>query len=72
MKSDLEKIMRDAIKVKFTQNAHLKQLLLSTKNHSLVQLKPNDNLWGTGPAGKGSNLLGVALQDLRIELSSVQ
>ncbi len=60
--------MREAVRAKFTQSESLKQLLLATHPHPLVQLKPGDDVWGTGPSGKGQNLLGVILQNLRSEL----
>eukprot|EP00012_Vannella_robusta_P001054 CAMPEP_0206184804 /NCGR_PEP_ID=MMETSP0166-20121206/1431_1 /ASSEMBLY_ACC=CAM_ASM_000260 /TAXON_ID=95228 /ORGANISM="Vannella robusta, Strain DIVA3 518/3/11/1/6" /LENGTH=189 /DNA_ID=CAMNT_0053599879 /DNA_START=497 /DNA_END=1063 /DNA_ORIENTATION=- len=50
-----EDIMRVAVHAKFTQHESLKTLLLSTKNFPLVQIKPGDAFWGTGPDGKGRN-----------------
>ncbi|KAJ3268356.1 hypothetical protein HDV01_003095 [Terramyces sp. JEL0728] len=61
-------VMRKGIRAKFTQNFDLKQLLLSTGNHPLVQVKPSDSFWGTGKRGDGRNMLGVLLQQLRKEL----
>lgn len=60
-----EEIMRKAVTAKFTQNENLKSLLLSTKDFPLVQIKPGDNYWGTGPSGDGKNVLGKILMELR-------
>ena len=60
-------VMRKAIYAKFTQDPALKELLLSTHNHPLVHIK-GDPFWGSGHDGRGQNLLGTLLQDLRAEL----
>jgi ribA/ribD-fused uncharacterized protein len=60
--------MKQAVTAKFTQHENLKQLLLATSPHPLVQLKPGDGVWGSGPSGNGENLLGVILQELRHQL----
>ena len=61
-------VMRKAVKAKFTQNEPLRDMLLSTKDFPLVQLKPDDGFWGTGKQGTGRNMLGQLLMDLRREL----
>ena len=58
-------VMRKAVRAKFTQNEVLKDLLLSTGNHPLVQVKPGDWFWGTGADNNGKNMLGVLLMELR-------
>lgn len=71
MRNDWEReksvAMRKAIHAKFSQHLDLKELLLSTFPHKLVQIKPGDPCWGTGNDGKGQNLLGVLLMELREE-----
>jgi len=62
-------VMRTAIKAKFTQSTELRELLLSTGAHPLVQLKPDDQFWGSGWNGQGQNMLGVLLMELRDELN---
>jgi ribA/ribD-fused uncharacterized protein len=57
-------VMQAAVKAKFS-SPELRDLLLSTGGHRLVQLKPSDDFWGTGPEGDGRNQLGVLLQNLR-------
>ena len=58
-------VMRKAVHAKFTQNQALKELLLSTGDHPLVQIKPGDWFWGTGPDNNGKNMLGELLMELR-------
>ena len=58
-------VMRKAVRAKFTQNQGLKELLLSTGDHPLVQVKPGDWFWGTGPDNNGKNMLGELLMELR-------
>jgi len=64
---------------KFSQNASLKQFLLSTGNAVIVEASPYDAVWGIGldaqapgiedPATwNGENLLGFALMEVRDEL----
>jgi len=65
-----ESVMMDALCAKFSQHASLKALLLSTGQHLLVQLKPNDNYWGTGADGKGLNRHAVLLMEVRTKLST--
>ena len=61
---------------KFSQNAELKEFLISTGNRILVEASPVDNIWGIGLAQdaehcknplkwKGLNLLGFALMEVR-------
>ena len=57
--------MRKAVHAKFTQCEHLEELLLSTREHPLVQVKPGDDFWGTGPNHQGQNILGELLMELR-------
>jgi ribA/ribD-fused uncharacterized protein len=61
-------VMRKAVTAKFTQDVALKNLLLSTMEHPLVQVKPGDDFWGTGRRSNGRNMLGVLLQELRATL----
>lgn len=63
--------MRGVLRAKFTQHEDLRQLLLSTGNADLVEAGRVDNAvnrtWGR-VNGKGQNMLGVMLMDLRAEL----
>lgn len=63
--------MRDILRAKFTQHDDLCELLLSTGDHRLVESAKTDNLvnrtWGE-VKGKGKNMLGVLLMEVRAEL----
>jgi hypothetical protein len=61
-------IMMDAVRAKF-QDPYLKALLVSTGDYPLVQLK-NCPHWGSGYDGRGRNMLGVLLQNLRDEIKN--
>jgi ribA/ribD-fused uncharacterized protein len=69
MRDDWEKIkfevMVEGLKAKFRDNEELKIILLSTKNAYIIEDSPTDAIWGCGPDGKGKNLLGVALAQVR-------
>ena len=66
--------------LKFSQNAELKKLLLATEGRTLVEASPWDKIWGIGLSIKdavnldpkhwpGKNWLGIALTEVREELS---
>ncbi|MNY85795.1 Swarming motility protein YbiA [compost metagenome] len=63
-------VMRECLFAKFTQNAQLKELLLSTGDEELVEDSPSDSFWGRGPGWKGRNMLGKLLVELRTKLQS--
>ncbi len=60
-----EDIMRDALRAKFTQQPTLRDLLLSTGDHPLIEHTANDSYWGDGGDGSGRNRLGTLLMELR-------
>jgi len=63
--------MRKVLTAKFTQHEDLKKLLLSTGNSRLVEAGRADNAvnrtWGE-VNGKGQNMLGVLLMEVREEI----
>jgi ribA/ribD-fused uncharacterized protein len=63
--------MRGVLRAKFTQHEDLRMILLSTGNSRIVECGKVDNLvnrtWGE-VNGKGKNMLGVLLMELRSEL----
>lgn len=63
--------MRAVLRAKFEQHPHLMELLLSTGDARLVEAGTTDNavnrLWGE-VSGKGQNMLGIMLMELRDEL----
>lgn len=65
---------------KFSQNEHLREYLIATGDHVLVEASPVDPIWGIGldykaaanldPSDwKGRNLLGFVLMEVRRKLS---
>ena len=58
-------IMRKAVLAKFTQHDVLQALLLSTGDAKLVEHTENDDYWGDGGNGRGKNLLGRILMEVR-------
>lgn len=67
--------MRGVLRAKFTQHEYLTQLLLETGNARLVEAGTTDNpvnrTWGE-VNGKGKNMLGVLLMEVREELRKVE
>jgi ribA/ribD-fused uncharacterized protein len=65
--------MRQVLRAKFTQHYDLRELLLSTGNTRLIEAGRADNIvnrtWGM-VNGKGLNMLGVLLMELRTELQA--
>ena len=60
--------MLEAVRAKFTQHAHLRELLLATGEAVLVEHTANDSYWGDGGDGSGRNQLGRTLMQVRTEL----
>ena len=67
---------------KFSQNAAMREFLLSTENKILVEASPFDKIWGIGLAEmdknavnpllwRGQNLLGFALMEVRDDLRKI-
>lgn len=78
-KKNRETIVAAGSRLKFTQNAHLRDALLATRGTTLVEASPYDRIWGIGLGAKdpraqneatwrGQNLLGKILTKLRDEL----
>jgi ribA/ribD-fused uncharacterized protein len=61
------KVMRVALRAKFTQHKDLKDLLLSTGDAVIHEDAPKDAVWGW-MGGSGQDLLGKLLMELRDEL----
>lgn len=64
------KIMRSAIRAKFTQNPMLKYALLGTGNKKLVEASNTDAYWGYGPNRDGINMMGLLLMELRTDFAN--
>ncbi len=61
-------VMRDAVMAQFSQHDDLRKLLLQTGDAKLVEHTTNDDFWGDGGDGSGSNMLGRILIEVRAEL----
>ncbi len=61
-------VMREALMAKFRQHEELRALLLSTGAAKLVEHTDNDAYWGDGGNGKGKNMLGRLLMQVRERL----
>ena len=72
-------IVVNANYLKFTQDETLKKLLLSTRDKTIVEASPEDNIWGIGllyndnrvldeSNWQGENLLGKAIMKVRTML----
>jgi ribA/ribD-fused uncharacterized protein len=61
-------VMRRALRAKFTQHPDLGALLLSTGDAELVEHTANDAFWADGGDGRGQNMLGRLLVELREDL----
>ncbi|NTX10093.1 NADAR family protein [Myxococcus sp. CA056] len=61
-------VMREAVRAKFTQHEDLARLLLETGDAKLVEHTDQDDYWGDGGDGRGKNMLGRILMEIREEL----
>lgn len=72
LRPDWEKVkyqvMLECVKAKFEQHTDLQDLLLSTGDEEIVENSPIDSYWGCGADGKGQNMLGKVLMQVRDEL----
>ena len=64
--------MREVVLAKFTQHEDLRMLLLATGEAKLIEHTANDDYWGDGGDGKGRNMLGQILMELRAQLREKQ
>lgn len=63
-------VMRTVLNAKFRTDKDLRKSLCGTGNAQLVEASPIDAFWGYGPDGKGKNMLGKLLMELRTELQA--
>jgi len=73
-------VMKDALLLKFSQNAELKENLLKTGTKKLYEASPFDRIWGIGHKSidapyinirkYGQNLLGKVLMEIRDEMAT--
>jgi N-glycosidase YbiA len=60
--------MRKAVYRKFEFNPEIRAVLLATGDALLVENSPTDAYWGCGANGKGVNMLGKILMEVRSKL----
>ena len=60
--------MRAALRAKFTQHPALRSLLVGTGDAELIEHTANDRYWADGGDGRGKNMLGKLLMELRAHL----
>jgi len=58
-------VMRRILVAKFTQNPKFYSLLLNTEGCQLVHYAPWDGFWGTGKWGRGEDIMGKLLTEMR-------
>lgn len=61
-------IMRKVVEIKFRQHPDIAEKLLDTGDARLVEKTTSDLYWGCGTNGKGKNMLGVILMEVREKL----
>lgn len=65
-------IMRKVVEDKFRQHPELVKQLLATGEARLVERTTDDLYWGCGDSGKGKNMLGIILMEIRAKLRKEQ
>jgi ribA/ribD-fused uncharacterized protein len=60
--------MQRVVEAKFLQNTDLREMLLETAPHKLIENSKTDPFWGIGKKGDGKNMLGVILMETRERL----
>lgn len=64
-------VMMSALLLKFSQNPDFLKILLDTQGLYIREASPRDKIWGSGKDGRGQNLLGFALMEVRDILSAI-
>lgn len=62
------RVMKECVMAKFLQHPDLRKQLLETGTEELIEDSPIDWYWGCGSDGKGQNVLGQVLMEVRSEL----
>lgn len=62
------KEMRAILRRKFSECSEACAVLVATKGSTLWENSPYDAFWGVGKDGKGKNMLGVLLMEVREEI----
>jgi N-glycosidase YbiA len=61
-------VMREAVLKKFLTHADIREILLNTGDHLLIEDSPRDYFWGCGADKTGENHLGKILMGVREEI----
>ena len=64
------KVMLQALRMKFSQNPEIAKELLATGDAILIEHTRNDDYWADGGDGSGKNKLGLLLMQIREELKN--
>lgn len=62
--------MKEVLWAKFTLNDDLEKKLLNTGDAILIETSKSDGFWGIGRKGKGENMLGKLLMEVRGEIKA--
>ncbi len=63
-------VMYRAVRQKFTTHADIRDILLATTGHEIIEDSPVDYFWGCGLDGSGQNYLGQILMQVRAEIGT--
>ena len=66
-----DKVMLQALRMKFSQNPEIAKELLATGDAILIEHTQNDAYWADGGDGSGKNKLGLLLMQVREELKNL-
>ena len=66
-----DKVMLQALRMKFSQNPEIAKELLATGDAILIEHTRNDDYWADGGDGSGKNKLGLLLMQVREELKNL-
>lgn len=58
-------VMEQILKAKTKQHEDVRETLKRTGNRTIVENSPVDSFWGTGPDGKGENMVGKIWMKIR-------
>ncbi len=64
-------IMKNGVMAKFLAHADIRAILLGTGEEEIVENARGDAYWGCGADGKGKNMLGKILVEIRAELRRI-
>jgi ribA/ribD-fused uncharacterized protein len=67
-----DQIMKNGVLAKFGSHADIRAVLLGTGEEEIVENAPGDAYWGCGADGKGKNMLGKILVEVRTELRNTE